>query len=196
MKQIILILSFLIISGSFVKSQTLLKKDTLNTAFLIVDIQDCYFDGGSRPLEGSIEASLNAKLILEKFRELKKEVIHVMHNAKCEIHKNVYPLPDEKVFKKDYANSFLETGLLDYLHQKKIKRLVICGMQTHMCLDAAVRAAKDYGFDCVVIHDACATRKLQFGDKIIPASEVHCAFMAALSGTYAKVMSTKEFLDN
>ena len=46
-------------------------------------------------------------------------------------------------------------------------------MQTHMCLEAATRAASDYGFNCTVIEDACATRDLNYGNTTIKAKDVH-----------------------
>jgi nicotinamidase-related amidase len=63
-----------------------------------------------------------------------------------------------------------------------------------MCVDATVRAACDLGFSCTVIEDACATRDLEFRGSLVPAPQVHRAFMAALQGAYAKVMTAQEFL--
>ena len=65
---------------------------------------------------------------------------------------------------------------------------------SHMCIDATTRAAADLGFSCTVIHDACATRDLVFGETVIPAAQVHGAFMAALAPIYARVVSLEEFL--
>jgi hypothetical protein len=48
----------------------------------------------------------------------------------------------------------------------------------------------------MVGEDACATRNLTFKDKTIHASDVHAAFMAALSGSYAEVCSTQTILEN
>ncbi|WP_321495493.1 isochorismatase family protein [uncultured Desulfobacter sp.] len=67
---------------------------------------------------------------------------------------------------------------------------------SHMCVDATTRAAFDYGFNCVVVEDACATRDLVFKDKTIKASDVHASFMAALSVPYAQVLNTNETLKN
>jgi len=63
-----------------------------------------------------------------------------------------------------------------------------------MCIDAITRAAADYGFRCLVVHDACATRELAFQGMVIPAAQVHGAFMAALSFLYARVLSLAEFI--
>jgi nicotinamidase-related amidase len=65
---------------------------------------------------------------------------------------------------------------------------------SHMCIDASTRAAVDHGFSCVVIHDACATRDLVFAETLIPARQVHGAFMAALASFYARVVSLEEFM--
>lgn len=59
-----------------------------------------------------------------------------------------------------------------------------------MCVDAGVRAASDLGYSCVVVHDACATRDQEFAGKLVPAADVHAAFMAALQFGYARLVST------
>jgi nicotinamidase-related amidase len=65
---------------------------------------------------------------------------------------------------------------------------------SHMCVDAGVRAASDLGYKCIVVHDACATHDQDFEGIIVPAAEVHAAFMAALSFAYARLVSTEEHL--
>ena len=64
---------------------------------------------------------------------------------------------------------------------------------SNMCIDATTRAAADFGFGCTVIHDACATRNLDFGKKKISAQDVHASFMAALGSAYAKVLGNQQF---
>ena len=103
-------------------------------------------------------------------------------------------MPGETVISKRFANSFRETDLLDHLRRHGISRLVIVGMQTHMCVEAASRAATDLGFEVVVLHDACATRPLTFGGKTVPADMVHTTALAAINGTYGKVLSVAAFL--
>ena len=123
-------------------------------------------------------------------------VIHIRHNSEPggEINDIVKPLPSEKIFSKDAVNCFVGTDLLDFLKTNKIDTLVICGMQTQMCVEAATRAASDYGFKCILIHDACATKDLKFGDKIIKAEDVHYSTLSTLKN-YAQVISTKEYLN-
>ena len=77
-----------------------------------------------------------------------------------------------------------------FLQNNKIDKLVLVGMQTHMCLEAAVRAASDLGFSCLVAADACATRALQYEEHIISANNVHYSTLNTLQGTYARVLTT------
>jgi nicotinamidase-related amidase len=175
------------------------KSEPMKTALLIVDIQNFYFPGEGPGLVHVEEAALAAKEVLQIFRDQKQLVIHVRHQAKkgFEIHQYVTPLADEKVITKQEVNSFYKTDLLEYLKSNGVTRLVIIGMQTHMCLEAAVRAAHDFGFECIVIQDACATKDMKFGDKTVKAEDVHTAVLATLKvGGYAKVIDLKEFKEN
>ena len=179
----------------------------MKTALVLVDIQNDYFPGGKMELEGSLEASREAQRLLTHFRQARLPIVHIQHIAirpgatfflpdtdGANIHANVLPLENEVVFQKHYPNSFRDTPLLSHLQSKQINRLVISGMMTHMCVDAAARAAYDFGFDCLIAQDACATRTLTFGGDKIPADFVHRSFLASLNGTYGKVLKATEIL--
>ena len=182
-------------------------RNHMTTALLLIDLQNDYFPGGKMELAGSLEASLRAREILSVFREKGLPVAHIQHLAArpgatfflpgtegVKIHSNLEPLPGEVIFQKNFPNSFRNTPLLDHLINFQIDKIVVCGMMTHMCVDATVRAAFDYGLEVTVVHDACATRALTFEDQTIPAAQVHGAFLAALSFIYAKVVSAAEFI--
>lgn len=178
----------------------------MNKALLLIDIQKEYFENGALELVNPIGASKNAKKLLEHFRKENGTIVHVQHlsgegapffvpgTKGVEIHENVKPLEEEKVITKQFPNSFRDTDLLEYLQSKKITHLVIAGMMTHMCIDAGTRAAVDYGFECTVIGDACATMNLQINDQDVKAADVHNAFLAALEFFYAKITTTEKYL--
>ena len=181
---------------SQVNSYSLNRNDSITTALVIVDIQNFYFPGEGPGLVNAEKAGLNAKEVLAIFRQFNKPVIHVRHKATkgFDIHNYVKPLQDEKVITKEEVNSFLNTDLYDYLKSKNIKRLIIIGMQTHMCVEATVRAAHDLGFECIIIQDACATRDIKFRDKTINAAEVHYSTLSTIqNGGYGKVIDFDEF---
>jgi nicotinamidase-related amidase len=177
------------------------------TALVVIDIQQFYFEGGLVPLTGSVDAAAQARKVLDAFRARALPIVHVRHvptsvsivdgepaDPQYRIRPEVQPAAGEKVVSKRFANSFRETDLLESLRQKRVTRIVIVGMQTHMCVEAASRAATDLGFDVVVVHDACATRPLEFGGRTVPADMVHAAALAAIKGTYGRVVSVAELL--
>ena len=181
------------------------KPAPYETALLLVDIQNDYFAGGKSELEGSVDAGLRAGELLAMFRRLKLPVVHMQHVSNrpgatfflpdtdgVRIHESVRPLAGEIVLQKHYPNAFRDKELLVQLGLLHVARLVICGMMTHMCVDATVRAACDYKFECIVAGDACATKALVHWGRTVAAPDVHAAFLAALNGTYAKVMSSSE----
>lgn len=191
MKKTILIL-FLFATSIFTNAQ---KPDS--TALIIIDIQDFYFPGGASELIEPEKAAEQAKILLSYFRENKGLVVHVKHDFSPggEIHQLVKPLEIEKVFTKKEVNAFLNTDLNDYLKQHNIKYVTLCGMQTHMCLEAATRTAHDFGYDCTVIEDACATRDLKFGEVTVKAKDVHYSTLATLK-SYGKIVNLKEFMES
>ncbi|MDP4209529.1 MAG: cysteine hydrolase family protein [Bacteroidota bacterium] len=176
---------------------------------LIIDIQNDYFQGGTNPLIGSLEASLKAKDVLTDFRNKGLPIIHIQHIANrpgasffvsgttgADIHESVKPVNGEPVIVKHFPNSFRDTELLTTLKSLQTSELVICGMMTHMCVDATVRAAKDFGFTCTLIGDACATKDLMVFGKTTLAEDVQTAFLSALSYFYANVIYADNFLIN
>jgi nicotinamidase-related amidase len=174
-------------------------------ALLIVDIQNDYFPGGAFPLVEPEAAAETAAGLLAGFRERGEPVVHVQHVSPepdatfmrpgtegVEIHELLRPDGGEPVVQKGAPNSFLDTGLEDRLRGDGIDELVVVGMMSSMCVDATVRAAADLGFAVTVAHDGCAAPDLRFGNTHVPGESVHAAFMAALDGTYARVVDSDE----
>ena len=181
----------------------------MNNCLILVDLQNDYFPGGNMELVGIEEAAVNAQILLNEFRKAKRPVIHIQHISAhpgatfflpgtdgAKINQRVTPKEDEIVVVKNFPNSFRSTPLLEILKKEKVDNPVICGAMSHMCIDATTRAAFDLGFNCIVAEDACATKDLIFKSKTIMASDVHASFMAALSAPYAKVISTREIMEN
>ena len=179
----------------------------MSVGLILVDIQNDYFPHGKMELEGSEQAGQVAGRLLDFFRAHGLPVFHIQHIAirpgatfflpdttGADIHQSVKPITGETIIQKHFPNSFRETDLLQYLQRANVQQVVIAGMQTHMCVDAITRAAADYGFACLIAHDACATRNLRFNDRVVSALDVHTAFLAALNGSYGKVMSAESII--
>jgi nicotinamidase-related amidase len=181
------------------------------TALLLIDFQNDYYStytGAKWALSGTEVAASNAAILLSEFRKQSLPVIHVRHefptdeapfflpkSEGAEIHSSVSPSGDETVILKHQINSFRDTELKKELESLAVDKLIIVGAMSHMCIDAVTRAAVDFGYECHVAHDACATLDLEFNGVTVPAEQVHHAFMAALSFGYCNVDSADKLLD-
>lgn len=172
----------------------------MQEALLIIDVQNDYFPGGTCELWNVYEAENKIKMLIEESRTLGRPIIYIQHinppdenfflegTYGCEISERIKPLPEDKIIVKYYPNSFLETELDSYLKEKYIKKLIVCGMMTHMCVDTTVRAAMDYGYEVDLAADACATMDLEISGEIIPAQVVQKTFIASLAGVFANII--------
>jgi len=176
-------------------------------AIVVVDIQNEYFPSGKLPLVGIADAAVNAAKVIEAARSSGDEIIYVRHETAgpnapiftpgspgVEINSAVGPREGDPIVVKHFPNAFRDTGLKQMLDTRGVKDVVIIGAMSHMCIDATSRAAADFGYNTVIVHDACATRDLEFKGTMIPAAQVHAAFMAGLAFAYGKVTTTAEFL--
>jgi nicotinamidase-related amidase len=176
-------------------------------ALIVVDIQNDYFPGGKWPLSGVEAAADNAARIIGAARAAGDLVVHIRHEFVGEnppffaagsegarIHPKVLNQSDEPVIVKNQVNAFRDTDLRQVLDRNGVAEVTVVGNMSHMCVDAAARAAGDFGYKVTVIHDACATRDLEFGGARVPAAQVHAAFMSALGSGYAAMRSTRDYL--
>lgn len=191
MKQIFLII--LIAFSTSIMSQ---QETQLKTALLIIDIQEFYFVEGKSQLVQPEAASEQASKLLHVFRKKNELVVHIRHASSKDsaIQNNVKPLKGEKVITKNHINSYIDTDLLEYLKKNEITNVVICGMMTHVCVEAAARASADYGFKVTIIRDACATRDVTFGNETVNALDVHTSTLATIDSYYGSVMTVNEYL--
>ena len=178
----------------------------MDTALVIIDVQNDYFPQGKCELFQSEQALKVTKRLLEHFRERKLPIFYVQHispegaafflpNTKgVQLHKEIEPLGSEYIIVKHTPNGFHETTLQEKLTSLSIKNLVMCGMMTHMCVDTTVRAAKDLGYLVTLVSDACATKDLEWNGRKLPASLINDVYMASLNGKFATVMSSTDYL--
>lgn len=178
----------------------------MKTALLVIDIQKDHFPGGKLPLVNPLEAAQKAYMILQCFREQGGKHVHIQHISKnpeagyfisgdrgTDIHDSAAHFEGEPIVYKHEPNAFMDTELLDLLRSWQIERIVICGMMTHLDVDATARVAADLGFQIIIAEDACATRDLQNDDTIVPAEQVQKKSLNALKA-YCRVMKSEEIL--
>jgi nicotinamidase-related amidase len=98
--------------------------------------------------------------------------ILVRGEAGHDIIPELYPAPGEPVIDKPGKGAFFATDLHAILNNRGIKRLVVTGVTTEVCVNTTVREANDRGYDCLVLEDCVGSYFPEFqeyGLKMIKA---------------------------
>lgn len=66
------------------------------------------------------------------------------------IYSEFKPLDGEKIFDKTVNSPFRGTGLTEYLNGRGEKEIMVVGLQTDYCIDAAVKCGFERGFKMIV----------------------------------------------
>ena len=103
----------------------------------------------------------NLRALIETARQTDTEVIYIRHddgagsaltpgNAGFAIAADFAPLPSERIFDKTVNSPFRDSGLTEYLRSCGKNTLILTGLQTEYCVDAAVKCGFEHGFRLLV----------------------------------------------
>lgn len=98
-------------------------------------------------------------------------------------------LGGEMVFDKWRPSAFEMTGLADNLRSLGATGVVITGMKTQYCVDSTCRAARDLGFDAVLIEDGhtCSDTPL------MKAKDIVAHHNATLGGPFCQLVHAEQW---
>ena len=130
---------------------------------LVIDIQKGITDNRLYNFESFID---NTKRIIDAARANQIEVIYFQHDdgpgtgfsigdEDFEIANQVTPMDEEKVFVKDINSCFGNEEFVDYI--KNEDTLMVVGLQTNFCVDAAVKSAFERGYKVIIPQGANST---------------------------------------
>ncbi|MFW1952865.1 cysteine hydrolase family protein [Acinetobacter beijerinckii] len=178
----------------------------MKQALLIIDVQNDYFKNGKMELINPDNALAKINQLEDHFFYNNLPIIYIQHinpsaasffqenTVGVALHPQLKVKDSSVIVEKHFPNSFLETKLQEILKQHQVEQLMITGMMTHVCIDSGTRAAKELGYQPIVIADATATRDLEHDGKIVKAADVQIAFLSAL-GFFSTVQNTADYLD-
>ena len=103
----------------------------------------------------------NLQALIAAARQTNTEVIYIRHddgagsaltpgNTGFEIAADFAPLPSERIFDKTVNSPFRDSGLTEYLRSCGENTLILTGLQTEYCVDAAVKCGFEHGFRLLV----------------------------------------------
>jgi nicotinamidase-related amidase len=181
-----------------------------NATLIIIDAQKEYLSG-PLALTGVQDAIDNIVKLVDAARIAKSPIIHVRHlgtvggmfdpqGERGKFVPELQPQGDEIIIEKRLPNALNGTVTTDDRKTHKLLEdlgrldLVVCGFMSHSSVSTTVRAAKDYGFRCTLVEDACATRDLPTPTGVIKAELVQQAEMAIMNDNFAKLALTKDLI--
>ncbi|KAB0482004.1 Nicotinamidase-related amidase [Pseudomonas reinekei] len=170
---------------------------------IIIDAQKEYLSG-PLALSGMDVAVANIKKLLTAARAAGRPVIHVRHlgtvgglfdpqGERGEFIPGLEPQGDEAVIGKLLPSAFHGTDLKNRLEGLGLD-LVVCGFMSHSSVSTTVRAAKNLGFRCTLVEDACATRDLPYKGGVLSAEHVQQTEMAIMADNFAAIAQTNDLV--
>ena len=168
-------------------------------ALLILDMQIGLFHGPDKPWAGeALLDTLNGLLL--KARRAGAPIFLARHvgppgspiepaSPLTQLVQALQLEGDEVIFEKNRPNAFTQTGLAERLKACDAEGLVITGMKTQYCIDSTCRAARDLGFDAVLIadgHSCSDTPELK-------AEMIVAHHNATLAGAFCRVVRAEDW---
>ena len=136
---------------------SLKEKSPTKNALLIIDIQEKII----APIHNKDSIIENIQKLLNAYQIL-DENIFVSEQNPIKLGgtlPNLLPkVSFNKIQKMDFSLASSK-DLLDELNCKKITNLIVCGFETHICIQQSVLELLERGFEILVISDAMGSRK-------------------------------------
>jgi nicotinamidase-related amidase len=98
----------------------------------------------------------DALSVAPRISKLKANKTAVLGTWGTEFPAAIAPGENELVVTKQCVNPFYNTGLMNWLFMRGIKKIVIGGVVTNLVVESTARAADDAGFAITVLEDCCA----------------------------------------
>ena len=166
-------------------------------ALLILDIQVGLVHGPEKPWR--CEALLQTvNTLMDKARSAGAPIFLARHigpagspiepgSPLTEVAQELKLLGDEVVFEKRRPNAFEMTDLADNLRSREVTGVVITGMKTQYCVDSTCRAARDLGFDAVLIADGHTCSDTP----VMKAQDIVAHHNATLAGPFCQLVQAE-----
>lgn len=104
----------------------------------------------------------DALSVAPRIAKLKANKAAILGTWGTEFPAAIAPQDGDLVVTKQCVNPFHNTGLLNWLFARGIKKIVIGGVVTNLVVESTARAADDAGLAVTVLEDCCAAPNLEW----------------------------------
>jgi len=102
----------------------------------------------------------------------------------------VAPLEEDTIIHKEMPDAFYKTDLHQYLLAHNIKKLIIAGIQTEMCIDTTCRRACSLEYDVTLVKDVHST----WNTELLTAPQIIAHHNALLSDWFVTATDERDIL--
>jgi nicotinamidase-related amidase len=137
------------------------------SALLVIDAQDSFKASTRWEQRNNRNFEKNVAQLIALYREHGFPVVYFLHTdddpgfEKTSPHYKLMdflaPRESEPVMHKNTRNVFTSTGLSEWLMERRVRRLVIAGIQMEQCCETSARLAADLGYAVDFVTEATVT---------------------------------------
>lgn len=177
-----------------------------NATLILIDVQtgfdEAYWGERNNP-----DAEQKIELLLGRWRESGRPVIHVRHDSTeptsalrpdapgNALKPEATPRPGEPVVGKHVNSAFIGTDLESRLKAGETDTVVLCGFTANHCVSTTARMAGNLGFKTYVLSDSTVAYAMKSpSGRMIPAELMHEVGMTELNNEFATILTTDEML--
>jgi nicotinamidase-related amidase len=103
------------------------------------------------------------------------------------------PFDAAATFEKHRHSALVGTGLMVWLHQHGIRRLIVAGIRTEQCCETTTRHASDEGFEVDYVTEATLTFAMQTpSGGVLSAAQITERTATVLAGRFATLCTVEE----
>lgn len=189
----------------------MIEKFDHDTALVVIDpqvgVDMLKYWGGVRGRRNNPRAEANLASLLGVWRDHGLPVVFTRHESlearsplradapTCRFKDGLEPRIGEQVVTKSVNGAFFGTDLEMRLRRLVVRRLVVVGFFTNMCVETTVRTAGNFGYDTYLGHDACSTTNRVGPDGVDhDPAVVHATSVASMHGEFCTALTTAQLM--
>lgn len=180
----------------------------MNTALIVIDVQEEYFSGllpiQYPPREHSLQLIGDA---MDAASAAGRPVVVVRHvgepgggtfqqdSPTWAVRPEVADRPHDLMIDKRLPGSFTGTGLQEWLTEHDVDHLTIVGYMTNVCCDTTARQAMHLGMGATILHDAVGVPSMpDISGQPIDAEVLHRSALAPLALIGVEISPTEAWI--
>jgi nicotinamidase-related amidase len=176
-----------------------------DSALLVIDAQDSFKANARWEQRNNRDFERNVAQLITLYRGHDLPVVYFLHTdddpgfEKTSPHYKLMdflaPRKSEPVIHKNTRNVFTSTGLPEWLMERRVRRLIITGIQMEQCCETSARVAADLGYAVDFVTEATMTFPIPNHDKPgeeLPVEAVRERTEYALRRRFARIATVAD----